>query len=138
MTTEPVVHVDLDLADHLPPVEGLHVQLSQIVVNLVVNACEALAGVIGDRRIRISTASLAGDLVELAVCDTGPGLAPEIASRVFEPFVTTKPEGLGVGLAVCHSIAERHGGRLTAESPPGGGACMRLTLPAASFEKGRS
>jgi len=132
------VQVDLALAERLPPVEGLRVQLSQIVINLVVNACEALAGVTGERRITISTAARADSLVELAVCDTGPGLAPELAARVFEPFVTTKPDGLGVGLAVCRSIAERHGGRLTAESRQSGGVCMRLTLPAGSVPQERA
>ena len=63
--------------------------------------------------------------------DNGPGLAAAVAGRLFEPFVTTKPEGLGVGLAICRSIAERHGGRLTADTPPGGGFRMTLTLPAA-------
>ncbi len=112
------VAVELDLAEGLPPVEGLRVQLGQIVVNLVVNACEALAGVEGDRRVAISTAERDGR-VELVVSDNGPGLAAEVAGRLFEPFVTTKPEGLGVGLAICRSIAERHGGRLTARHAAG-------------------
>ena len=124
------VAVELDLVEGLPPVEGLRVQLGQIVVNLVVNACEALAGVEGDRRVAISTAERDGR-VELVVSDNGPGLAAEVAGRLFEPFVTTKPEGLGVGLAICRSIAERHGGGLTADTPPGGGFRMTLTLPAA-------
>ncbi|MEZ5317821.1 MAG: two-component regulator propeller domain-containing protein [Vicinamibacterales bacterium] len=122
--------VELTLASDLPPVEGLRVQLSQIVVNLVVNACEALSHVEHERRIRISTVR-AGDRVELAVCDNGPGVDPAVAPRLFDPFVTTKPGGLGVGLAVCRSIAERHGGRLTAAAGPDGtGACLTLSLPA--------
>lgn len=124
------VKVELALADDLPPVEGLRVQLGQIIVNLVVNACEALSGVAGERRIGIETSSRDGH-VDLVVRDNGPGVAADVAARLFEPFVTTKPEGLGVGLAICRSIAERHGGRLSAESPPSGGASMTLTLPAA-------
>jgi C4-dicarboxylate-specific signal transduction histidine kinase len=128
------VEVELDLAQGLPAVEGLRVQLGQIVVNLVLNACEALAGVEGDRRVAISTAERDGH-VELAVRDNGPGPAPEVTTRLFEPFVTTKPEGLGVGLAICRSIAERHGGHLSADTPPGGGFRMTLTLPPASVSR---
>jgi signal transduction histidine kinase/ligand-binding sensor domain-containing protein len=124
------VAVSLELADGLPAVEGFRVQLGQIVVNLVVNACEALAANDGERRVAIATAEREGR-VELSVCDNGPGLAASVATRLFEPFVTTKPDGLGVGLAICRSIAERHGGRLSAVSPPGGGLCMILALPAA-------
>jgi signal transduction histidine kinase/ligand-binding sensor domain-containing protein len=124
------VTVDLELAAALPPVEGLRVQLGQVLVNLVVNACETLAGKDGERRVTVSTAARA-DRVELAVRDNGPGLDPSVAERVFEPFVSTKPGGLGVGLAVCRSIAERHGGRLFADAPPDGGLRMTLALPVA-------
>jgi two-component system sensor kinase FixL len=107
------------------------------VVNLVVNACEALAGVPGERRVVVSTAEQDGR-VQLVVADNGPGPAAEVAGRLFEPFVTTKPEGLGVGLAICRSIAERHGGRLTAQSPPEGGLRMILTLPPSRLEEPRA
>lgn len=131
------VAVVLELAQDLPLVEGLRVQLGQIVVNLVVNACEALSAVEGERRITITTAQREGR-AELSVCDNGPGLAAAVAARLFEPFVTTKPEGLGVGLAICRSIAERHGGRLSALSLPEGGLCMILALPAARPAASRS
>ncbi len=124
------VAVALDLAERLPPVEGQRVQLGQIVVNLVVNACEALAGAPGERRVVVSTAERDGR-VELAVADNGPGPAAEVKDRLFEPFVTTKADGLGVGLAICRSIAERHGGRLMAQRPPEGGLRLVLTLPPA-------
>jgi signal transduction histidine kinase len=75
--------------------------------------------------------------VELSVRDNGPGLDLSVAERVFEPFVTTKPDGLGVGLAISRSIAERHGGHLRATSPPGGGLVMTLSLPAARPTEGR-
>jgi C4-dicarboxylate-specific signal transduction histidine kinase len=131
------VAVALDLAERLPPVEGQRVQLGQVVVNLVVNACEALAGVPGERRVVVSTAEQDGR-VHLVVADNGPGLAAEVAGRLFEPLVTTKPEGLGVGLAICRTIAERHGGHLTAQSPPEGGLRMILTLPPARLEEPRA
>ena len=123
------VEVDLALAEGLPPVEGFRVQLGQVVMNLVMNACEALADIDGDRRIAISTVERDGR-VELVVRDCGPGLAVSVAARVFEPFVTTKPEGLGMGLAICRSIAETHGGHLSADTPPDGGLRMTLSLPA--------
>jgi signal transduction histidine kinase/streptogramin lyase len=131
------VEVDLALAEPLPAVEGIRVQLGQVVVNLLLNACEALAKKDGERRVTVSTANRDAR-VELAVHDNGPGLDPAVADRVFEPFVTTKPGGLGVGLAICRSIAERHGGHLTADTPPGGGLRMTLTLPAARRKDGSS
>jgi two-component system sensor kinase FixL len=74
--------------------------------------------------------SRADGAVELTVSDNGPGFRDDVAARAFEPFVTTKPEGLGVGLAICRSIAEGHGGRLVAETRGDGGVSMTLTLPA--------
>jgi two-component system, LuxR family, sensor kinase FixL len=81
-----------------------------------------------DLVVSAATADLAA--IEVAVSDSGPGLAPEVAGRLFEPFVSTKPNGMGVGLSICRSIVEAHGGRLWAEPNPGGGAVFRFTLPA--------
>jgi signal transduction histidine kinase len=131
------VAVELSLGDALPPVDGFRVQLGQVVVNLVVNACEALAEKDGERRVAIETVARDGR-VELSVRDNGPGLAPAVAARVFEPFVTTKPDGLGVGLAISRSIAERHGGHLSAEAAPEGGTRMVLTLPSAGPREARA
>jgi two-component system sensor kinase FixL len=78
----------------------------------------------------VSAAPAGLHTVEVAVADTGPGLVPEVAGRLFEPFVSTKPEGMGVGLAICRSIVEAHGGRLWAEPNPGGGTVFRFALPA--------
>ena len=125
------VQVDLALDGGLPPVEANSVQLGQVVMNLVMNACEALAGVDGERRITLTTAERDGQ-VELSVRDNGPGMADAVAARAFEPFVTTKPDGLGMGLAICRGIAEAHGGRLSATRPPDGGLEVVLSLPAAS------
>lgn len=122
------VSVTLSLGDGLPPVEGFRVALGQVVVNLVMNACEALADVPDDRRIEISTLTRSRH-VELVVQDNGPGLPAHVASQVFEPFVTTKRDGLGMGLAICRSIAENHGGHLRADAVPGGGVRMVLSLP---------
>ncbi|MFN8092910.1 MAG: ATP-binding protein [Vicinamibacteria bacterium] len=130
------VEVVLSLEDALPSVEGSRVQLGQVVVNLLLNACEALATTPGGRRVDVSTAVREGR-VELVVRDNGPGPDASVADRLFEPFVTTKKDGLGVGLAICRSIAERHGGRLVAEVPPEGGLRMTLQLPATLAAEGR-
>ena len=124
------IEVDLALQDGLPTVDGVRVQLGQVFVNFVMNACESLAGVDGPRRMTIATS--AGDgRVELAVCDSGPGPASDVEGRMFEAFVTTKPDGLGMGLAIARSIAEAHGGHVTAERPAQGGFRVVLSLPAA-------
>lgn len=103
------------------------VQIQQVLLNLMRNAVEAMAGS-PRRRLTIATARR-GDRIEVRIADTGPGLSPEVAARLFMPFVTTKAEGLGVGLSICRTIVEAHGGRLVADSPAGGGAAFRFTLP---------
>ena len=129
-------HIVLDraLADDLPPVEGVSVQLGQIVVNLLLNACEALADVPGERRVQVETSAEDGT-VRLAVRDNGPGLSGSVAAHAFDPFVTTKPDGLGMGLAICRAIAEAHGGHLTTAST-GSGLDVTLVVPAASHTHG--
>jgi C4-dicarboxylate-specific signal transduction histidine kinase len=104
------------------------VQIEQVVFNLVRNAVEAVAEC--PRRILTLATDLApDDMIEVSVADTGPGLAREIRSRLFEPFVTTKPAGLGVGLSICRVIVEAHGGKLRADANPGGGTVFRFTIP---------
>lgn len=129
--TDAEVSLRLDLADGLPDVNGVPGQLTQVVVNLMLNACEALKSVSGDRQVTVRTQQRGGS-VELGVHDNGPGPSPEIEARIFQPLVTTKPTGLGMGLAICRSIAESHGGRLMAGRPPAGGFELLLTLPAAA------
>ncbi len=123
------VEVELALANALPATQGLPGQLGQVVLNLVMNACEALAAVSGRRVITVATAARDG-CVELAVRDNGPGLSPAVARNAFEPFVTTKHGGLGMGLAICRAIADMHGGHLSAHPAPGGGLEVVLSLPA--------
>jgi signal transduction histidine kinase len=104
------------------------VQIEQVVFNLVRNAIEAMAD--GPRRVlTIGTKLTRNNMVEVSVADTGPGLPAEIRTRLFEPFVTTKTGGLGVGLSICRVIVEAHGGQLQAEDNPGGGTVFRFTLP---------
>ncbi|MCC7325654.1 MAG: PAS domain-containing protein [Burkholderiales bacterium] len=119
-----------ELAHDLLPVFGDRIQLQQVLLNLVMNACDAMTGV--DRReIRIVARAVEGLAVEFAVCDTGVGVPPADIERIFEPFVSTKEHGMGLGLSVCRTIVAAHGGRIQAENNAGGGATFRLTLPLA-------
>ena len=123
------VAVSSELAVDLPWVEGDRVQLQQVLVNLVMNGCDAMDGASGDRRLTLRTA-VAGGEVEVSVADRGRGIPPGELERVFEPFVSTKEEGLGLGLAVCRSIVAAHHGRLWAANNADRGASFRFTLPA--------
>lgn len=121
------VTVDLALEPHLSPVTGSPVELQQVVLNLGLNALEAVANSVGDRIVTIGTMNRS-EAVELFVKDTGPGLTRENQSRLFESFYSTKPHGLGMGLAIVRSIAERHRGRALAENASPGGAVFRVIL----------
>jgi PAS domain S-box-containing protein len=122
--------VEREFPSDLQPVSGDPVQLQQVVLNLVLNACEAMtAAPSGQRVVHLSAVQTNGQ-VRLSVLDQGCGLPEGAAGRIFEPFYTTKSEGLGMGLAICRSIAVAHGGHLTAESLPVG-SVFHLDLPAA-------
>jgi C4-dicarboxylate-specific signal transduction histidine kinase len=126
------VSVRTQFAEGLPPVQGDRVQLQQVMLNLIVNAIHSMSGVEdGNRELHISTVSIEPDGVCVGVRDTGPGLSPESLSRLFEPFYTTKPEGMGMGLSICRTIIEAHGGRLWAIPCEPQGALFQFTIPAA-------
>jgi signal transduction histidine kinase len=111
------------------PIRGDRIQLQQVITNLVLNAIEAVNGAAGSiRRIDIEAARVENQ-AEVAIGDYGPGIPPDQLKQVFEPFFTTKPQGMGMGLAIARTIVEAHGGRLTAENQPGGGALLRIGLP---------
>jgi two-component system sensor kinase FixL len=122
------VRVRLDIAHELPDVMIDRIQIQQVLLNLVRNAIEAMEHS-HRRELSLVTRLTAEDTVETAVIDTGPGLAPEVASNLFQPFVSTKAKGMGLGLSICRTIIEAHGGRLTAEANPDGGTVFRFTLP---------
>jgi two-component system sensor kinase FixL len=103
------------------------IQIQQVLVNLIRNAIEAMNGSRG--QITVRTELTAPDTIEISVADNGPGLPAKLNGDVFKPFVTTKPQGMGVGLAICQSIVEAHGGRIWAESPPNDGAVFHFTVP---------
>jgi|HubBroStandDraft_1064217.scaffolds.fasta_scaffold00025_53 two-component system sensor histidine kinase/response regulator len=114
-----------------PAVPAAHIdkiQIQQVLLNLIRNALEAMADR-PSRALVIATAPSARAMVEISVADTGPGLADEVRARLFQPFVTTKSTGMGVGLSICHAIIEAHGGRLWAEDNPSGGTVFRFTVP---------
>jgi PAS domain S-box-containing protein len=114
-----------------PLVQGDRVQLQQVVLNLILNAVEAMSSVDGARReLSISTQRRGADEVLVAVRDSGPGIDPEHLERVFDSFYTTKPGGIGLGLSICRSIIDAHGGRLWAAANEPTGAAFRFTLPA--------
>jgi two-component system sensor kinase FixL len=110
---------DLVLADK--------VQVQQVLLNLVRNAIEAMIEV-DDRELVLSTAPAGDDMVEVSVADTGPGLAEEVARQLFQPFITTKRHGMGVGLSISKTIIQSHGGEIWAEPNPSGGTTFRFTL----------
>jgi C4-dicarboxylate-specific signal transduction histidine kinase len=126
------VSVRTQFAEGLPPVQGDRVQLQQVMLNLIVNAIQAMSGIgEGARELQISIDAVPSEGgVRVGVRDTGPGLSPESLSRLFEPFYTTKPEGTGMGLSICRSIIEAHGGRLWASANVPCGTIFQFTLPA--------
>jgi C4-dicarboxylate-specific signal transduction histidine kinase len=126
------VTVRLQGAAALPRVQADGTQIEQVMLNLMLNGLEAAAVANGSRReVTVATAAQR-DAIEVAVSDTGSGLAPAVERRLFTPFFTTKAHGLGLGLAISRSIVESHGGRLWAISRPGSGATFRFCLPLAT------
>ncbi|KQQ21420.1 PAS domain-containing sensor histidine kinase [Methylobacterium sp. Leaf123] len=123
------VTVRIALAPNAQSVLVDGVQVQQVLVNLMRNAREAMQH--SERReLTVESRPASPDLFEIAVSDTGPGISEEVADRLFQPFVTTKVSGMGVGLSICRTIVEAHGGRLWVERNGNGGATFRLTLPA--------
>jgi C4-dicarboxylate-specific signal transduction histidine kinase len=118
-----------DLVDETLATRGNRVQLQQVLLNLVVNALEALAETDGDRRIGIRTERLPGRVAQISVEDNGPGLPLPLRREVFKPFFTTKAQGMGMGLSIARSILQAHGGTISVDSARKTGACFTLTLP---------
>jgi two-component system sensor kinase FixL len=128
-TRERGVKLLLRSAPNLPPVLIDTIQIQQVIVNLMRNAIEAME--LSERRELTIASEINEDRrVWISIVDTGPGIAPEIADRLFQPFVTTKAQGMGVGLSICRSIIEGHGGELAMEANPEGGTIFRFSLPA--------
>jgi two-component system sensor kinase FixL len=118
--------MDLDLL--AARVDADRIQVQQILINLLRNAVEALTPM-AVRRIDVVTRRV-GDFCEISVADSGPGMLPEVAARLFEPFNTSKTDGMGIGLSISRTIVEAHGGQIWHEPRVGGGTVMHFTLPA--------
>ena len=124
------VELTLELEDGLPQVLADAIEIEQVVLNLVTNGIEAMMeSEAGQRQLAIATSMTGGDTIEVAVRDAGPGLPADQMDKAFEPFHSTKPNGMGMGLSISRTIIEAHGGRLWAEPDSGHGATFRLTLP---------
>ncbi|MCG8533227.1 MAG: ATP-binding protein, partial [Desulfovibrionales bacterium] len=126
------IEIHLDLEDDLPPVRVDPLQIQQVALNLMRNAMEAMRDMpTRDVGIRVETRRVANEFVKVRVIDRGYGLADDAEDKMFTPFYTTKQDGMGIGLSVCHSIIQTHGGVLNFERNPEGGAILWFTMPAA-------
>jgi PAS domain S-box-containing protein len=126
------VSVQTQLADSLPAVKADRTQVQQVILNLILNAVQAMSeGDLTLRELRVSTSANGSDGVLLSVRDSGPGIRPQSLDRLFDPFYTTKSAGMGMGLAICRSIVEGHGGQIWATANDPRGAAFCFTLPAA-------
>jgi C4-dicarboxylate-specific signal transduction histidine kinase len=125
------VTVRTELVDDLPFVRCDRVQLQQVILNLIVNAIEAMNAVHdGDRQLTITTCTDDADAVLVTVRDSGPGVSPESVKRLFEPFYTTKDQGIGMGLSISRAIVQAHGGTLTLAANNPHGAAFQFIVPA--------
>jgi len=124
------VALEIELPETGPEIQGDRVQLQQVLVNIVLNAVQAMETQNRQRQLRVSALAF-GRAVEINIIDNGPGIAADQILRLFEPFYTTRTDGMGMGLAICRRTVESHGGQIAAESPEGGGAVFRITLPLA-------
>jgi signal transduction histidine kinase len=123
----------LDFAAELPLVMGQKTQLQEILLNLFHNAIEAMAATKTDRRVlKVRTGLVAAKKILIEIEDSGPGIDPERLESIFDAFLTTKPHGMGLGLAICNAIVERHGGQLLASSDGKNGALFKVVLPVSS------
>src|SRR5512147_221688 len=130
------VSVQTKLTEALPLIQGDRVQLQQVILNLIINAVEAMSGVSeGSRGLLIGTRKDASGSVLVAVQDSGPGLKPESFERLFDSFYTTKRGGMGMGLSICRSIVEAHGGRIWATPNAGPGITVQFTLPINALQR---
>ena len=128
------VVVSTRLCEPVPLVLGDRVQLQQVLLNLVMNACDAMSDTPPGERLLVVSTATHGD-ARIEVRDRGSGIAPDALARVFEPFVTTKHDGLGLGLAICRSIVTAHGGHISAANNPERGATFVVSLPLAADQR---
>jgi two-component system sensor kinase FixL len=133
-TREHGIEVDVELDPLADRVLVDRIQIQQVLLNLIRNAIEAMLGS-RVRQLKIVTRVINGEDVEISVCDTGRGIDPHIAEQLFQPFVTSKNDGMGIGLSICRTIVEAHGGRIWNEAGKGGGTTFSFTIPLAEQPK---
>ena len=128
------MQVNLQLARSLDHVLVDRVQIQQVFLNLLRNAMESMQDA-PRRELTVSTEPVPGDLIAVRVSDTGSGIDPNVMEKLFQPFVTTKKQGMGVGLSICRTIVEAHSGEISVEANPGGGTTFCVTLPGVYSEE---
>jgi len=117
------------------PIKGDAIQLQQVILNLIVNAMDAMSGMRPAERMITASTACDGNFADLSVSDVGPGIPPQNLKKVFEPFFSTKPKGMGMGLSIARTIVEAHGGQLSAQNQAGGGAVFHIRLPLAALPR---
>jgi C4-dicarboxylate-specific signal transduction histidine kinase len=124
------VRVVLELREDLPPILGDSIQIEQVIMNLIRNGLEAMEQTPEESRVlTVGTGRCDDKAIEVLVRDRGPGIRAEEMKKLFQPFFTTKPEGMGMGLAISRSIVQAHGGQLCASANQAGGCTFRFSLP---------
>jgi C4-dicarboxylate-specific signal transduction histidine kinase len=133
------IEITARLSPQLPVVQGDRVHLQQVLLNLIMNAMEAVSRQPPERRrLTVSTSLSTDDAVEVTVSDSGPGIEPASLPHLFEPFFTTKQSGIGMGLSIADKIVKAHQGRIWAENHPAGGAIFHVVLPATGVQNGEA
>ena len=127
------IELKTELRDQLPPVFGNRIQLQQVILNLVMNAMDAMRSV-QPRVLSIKTALNGGDGVHISIADTGIGIDPSNLDQIFKPLFTTKEHGMGMGLSICRSIVESHNGRISVSAGQERGSIFQLILPTKGAE----
>jgi signal transduction histidine kinase len=125
------IELKLELSDQLPSIVGSHVQLQQVILNLVINAIDAMRSA-HKRALSVKSMLHGRDGVHVSIEDTGIGIEPADINKIFQPLFTTKEDGMGMGLSICHSIIEHHGGRIWASPGASRGTILQIELPTRS------
>ena len=130
------IKLSMDIPDALPPIWCQRIHLQQLLLNLILNAMQAMdIPSWAQRKLMIGARLVGGEKLEITVSDTGPGIAPEIAARLFEPFVSTKTEGIGLGLSICRTITEANGGSISTRPMDGPGTRFEVIMPINNAEE---
>ncbi len=132
------IEVRTQLDDGLPTVTGIEVQLQQVVLNLIMNAKDAMQSASSHRELFVRSEQSEPGWVQVTIEDSGPGISPSDRERIFQPMFTTKAQGMGMGLSICRSIMEAHGGRISVASDSQTGAAFQFSLPASRTKAGLS